>query len=160
MAISAEFAHVNIVAHDWTRLVRFYADVFGCEALPPIRDLQDRWLEQATGVPGARIRGIHLRLPGHGTRGPTLEIFAYNDAADRPATAVNRPGLAHIAFRVDDVAQALQAVLAAGGGSIGDIVSVDVPGADSLTFCYASDPEGNILELQRWAVPAADQSEA
>jgi len=158
MAISAEFAHLNIIAYDWRRLARFYEDVFGCEPLPPVRDLEGRWLENATGVPGARIRGIHLRLPGHGAEGPTLEIFSYSYAPDRPTTAVNRPGLVHIAFRVDDVAEALEAVLASGGGRIGDIVSADVPGAGTLTFCYATDPEGNILELQRWAELPAAQS--
>ncbi len=30
------------------------------------------------------------------------------------------------------------------------IVSHEVPGAGLLTFTYATDPEGNILELQRW----------
>jgi len=160
MASSAEFAHVNIIADDWRRLVRFYEDVFGCEPLLPVRDLQGRWLEEATGVQRARLRGMHLRLPGHGAQGPTLEIFSYAHMPDRATTAVNQPGVAHIAFRVDDVAQALEAVLAAGGGRIGDIVSVDVPDAGSLTFCYAADPEGNILELQRWAEPPAARSEA
>ena len=105
MAISAEFAHVNIIAHDWRRLTRFYQDVFGCEPLLPVRDLQGRWLDEATGLPRGHIQGVHLRLPGHGSQGPTLEIFAYDEAPARSATAVNRPGLAHIAFRVDDVAE-------------------------------------------------------
>jgi catechol 2,3-dioxygenase-like lactoylglutathione lyase family enzyme len=160
MAISAEFAHVNIIAHDWQRLAGFYHDVFGCQPLLPVRDLQGRWLDEATGLPGAHIQGVHLRLPGHGPQGPTLEVFAYDEGPDCPATAVNRPGLAHIAFRVEDVTEAVDAVLSAGGGRIGDIVSVDVPGAGSLTFCYATDPEGNILELQRWAQPPATPPEA
>ena len=160
MAISAEFAHLNIIAHDWRRLVRFYRDVFGCEPLLPERDLQGQWLEGATGVQRARLRGAHLRLPGHGAGGPTLEIFSYAPMPARATAAVNRPGLAHMAFRVDDVAQALEAVLAAGGGRIGEVVSVDVPDAGRLTFCYATDPEGNILELQRWAEPLAARPEA
>ena len=31
------FGHVNIVARDWKRLLRFYQDVFGCEPGPPRR---------------------------------------------------------------------------------------------------------------------------
>jgi hypothetical protein len=45
-----------------------------------------------TGIPGATIRGMHLRLPGYGDGGPTIEVFQYNQMADRPTTAVNRPG--------------------------------------------------------------------
>jgi catechol 2,3-dioxygenase-like lactoylglutathione lyase family enzyme len=102
-------------------------------------------------VSGARIEGIHLRLPGHGPRGPTLEIFGYNDQAARPETAINRPGLAHLAFGVDDVQQMLQAVLDAGGGRVGELVSVDVPGVGTIDFVYVTDPEGNIIELQHWS---------
>jgi catechol 2,3-dioxygenase-like lactoylglutathione lyase family enzyme len=68
----------------------------------------------------------------------------------RPSTAINRPGLAHLAFAVDDVEMAREAVLAAGGGEIGEVVSLDVRGAGTVTFAYLTDPEGNVVELQRW----------
>ena len=149
--IEARFVHTNLIAHDWRRLVRFYQQVFGCTPVPPERELKGEWLEAATGVPGAQIQGVHLRLPGHGQAGPTLEIFAYRPHMERPATAVNRPGFAHIAFAVDDVEAAREAVLAAGGGAVGPVVSVPVPGAGTVTFVYATDPEGNVVELQRWS---------
>ncbi len=94
---------------------------------------------------------MHLRLPGHGPEGPTLEIFQYNREEERPGTAINRPGLAHLAFAVDNVESALQAVKTAGGGAIGPIVSLPIPGAGTVTIVYATDPEGNIIELQRWS---------
>jgi len=149
--IEARFVHTNLIAHDWRRLARFYQQVFGCTPVPPERELKGEWLEAATSVPGAQIQGVHLRLPGHGQAGPTLEIFAYRPHMERPATAVNRPGFAHIAFAVDDVEAACEAVLAAGGGTVGSIVSVPVPGAGTVTFVYATDPEENIVELQRWS---------
>lgn len=151
MTIKARFVHANLVAQDWQRLARFYQDVFGCEPLPPERDLSGAWLEAATGLPGAHLRGIHLRLPGDGDGGPTLEIFQYDDLLERPATAVNRPGFGHLAFAVDDVAAAVEAVRAAGGGTVGEIVSLEVPGAGTVTFAYVTDPEGNVVEVQRWS---------
>lgn len=151
MSINARFVHTNIVAKDWRRLVQFYEEVFGCTPVPPERDLCGRWLEDATGVSSAHIRGMHLRLPGHGPEGPTLEIFQYNREATRPETAVNRPGLAHIAFAVENVESALRVVEAAGGGAIGQIVSLPVPGVGTVTIIYATDPEGNIIELQTWS---------
>lgn len=150
MTIHAKFVHTNLVARDWRRLAGFYERVFGCEPVPPTRCLNGQWLEDGTGVPGAEIQGIHLRLPGCGADGPTLEVFSYNQQAERPTSAANRPGFAHIAFAVDDVAVARGLVLAAGGGSVGEVVSVPVVGAGTVTFAYVTDPEGNIIELQRW----------
>ena len=119
MILNARFAHVNLIAHDWRALADFYVRVFGCSPVPPERDLRGEALEAGTGLPGAHLRGMHLRLPGYGDDGPTLEIFQYDILADRPATAVNRPGYGHLAFRVDGVSAAREAVLAAGGRAIG-----------------------------------------
>jgi predicted enzyme related to lactoylglutathione lyase len=143
--------HVNIIAQDWKRLAQFYEQVFGCSPVPPERSLSGQSLEDGTGVPGAELRGIHLRLPGFDRDGPTLEIFEYNQQKRRPETAVNRPGFAHVAFSVDDVAAAREAVLAAGGGEIGGVVSLDIPNVGCVEFVYLTDPEGNIIELQHWS---------
>jgi catechol 2,3-dioxygenase-like lactoylglutathione lyase family enzyme len=150
MALSARFVHTNLIAQDWRKLARFYEQVFGCRPVPPERHLEGDWLEAATGVPGAQIRGIHLRLRGHGDQGPTLEIFQYNPQEHALETAINRPGLGHIAFAVEDVETAVDAVLTAGGGTVGEIVSQKIEGAGVITFAYVRDPEGNIIELQQW----------
>jgi predicted enzyme related to lactoylglutathione lyase len=139
------------VAEDWQKLAKFYEEVFGCRPVPPERDLSGQWLADCNAVPGAEIRGMHLRLPGYGSEGPTLEIFQYNHQEERPKTAANRPGFAHVAFAVDDVEDAREAVLAAGGGTLGKLVSVEIAGAGQITLVYMTDPEGNIIELQKWA---------
>jgi len=151
MSIQAKFVHTNLIARDWKKLATFYEQVFGCTPVLPERDLAGQWLDDATRVPNARIRGVHLRLPGYGDAGPTLEIFQYDREEEQPGTAVNRPGFAHIAFAVDDVKAAQAAVIAAGGGTLGERVTVDIPGAGRITFVYVTDPEGNIIELQHWS---------
>ncbi len=123
MTIQAKYVHTNLIAADWRTLADFYQRVFGCTPVPPERDLKGAALEAGTGIPGATIRGMHLRLPGYGDSGPTVEIFQYNQLADRPTTAVNRPGWGHLAFAVEDVAAARAEVLAAGGQSIGEVVT-------------------------------------
>ena len=122
----ARFVHINIVAQDWRRLAQFYQDVFGCIPVPPERNLSGDWLEKGTGFAGAEIHGIHLRLPGCEGKGPTLEIFQYNIQKKAQQAAINRPGFAHIAFAVDDVEAARDAVLAAGGRGIGELVTVRI----------------------------------
>jgi predicted enzyme related to lactoylglutathione lyase len=151
MPISAKFVHVNLVAQDWKKLAEFYQQVFGCTVVPPERNLSGQWLDDCTGVPAARIRGAHLGLPGRGSEGPTLEIFQYSPKMRREPTAANRPGFCHIAFSVDDVKAACDAVFSAGGKPFGKLVSAEVPGAGKLTVAYVTDPEGNIIELQTWS---------
>jgi predicted enzyme related to lactoylglutathione lyase len=150
MPIPAAFVHVNLIARDWHALAAFYVQVFGCIPLPPERDLAGEWLDRATGLSDAHIRGMHLRLPGCGDDGPTLEIFQYDAQRAAMATAPNRPGLGHLAFTVDDVRVTCAAIVAAGGGMLGEIVTVDIPGAGPFEFAYTTDPEGNAIEVQRW----------
>jgi catechol 2,3-dioxygenase-like lactoylglutathione lyase family enzyme len=150
MISGARYGHTNLIAKDWRALARFYESVLGCVPVPPERHYRGENLERGTGVSGAEVRGAHLRLPGHGPDGPTIEIFTYTTLADRPATAVNRPGFGHIAFMVDDVGAAREEVLAAGGRAIGEVVTLTAPDGARVTWTYVTDPEGNIIELQNW----------
>jgi lactoylglutathione lyase len=150
MPIQAKYVHTNLIARDWRRLVRFYSDVFGCQPKGPERDLSGGWLDGVNAVPKAHLRGIHLRLPGYGDDGPTLEIFNYDQLIERGLPAANQCGFAHIAFAVEDVDEGLRAVIAAGGSAVGDIATTEVNGVGTLRVVYARDPEGNIVELQKW----------
>lgn len=149
--MSVRYVHTNIIARDWRALASFYIRLFDCKPVPPERDLSGAWLDAATGIEDAHITGIHLRLPGHGETGPTLEIFAYDAMPEHPEMAANTPGFAHIAFLVDDVEAVSKAVVDAGGEAVGGLAMRDVPGVGRLTFRYLRDPEGNMLEVQRWS---------
>lgn len=151
MTIKARYVHTNLIAADWRALAAFYASVFGCRPVPPERDFRGPALDAGTGLRGAHLAGVHLRLPGHGPDGPTLEIFGYDEVEDRPATAVNRPGFGHIAFAVDDVTAARDEVLAAGGSALGEVVTLATGDGRMVTWCYLTDPEGNVVELQSWS---------
>jgi predicted enzyme related to lactoylglutathione lyase len=52
---------------------------------------------------------------------------------------------------VDDVDAACADILRAGGGRVGDLVTTDIPDAGRIRFAYMRDPEGNILEIQKWS---------
>ena len=151
MPIRSGYVHTNLIARDWKRLVRFYSEVFGCEPRVPERDMSGVWLGELTSLQNAHLTGLHLRLPGYGDDGPTLEIFGYDELIESELRAANRCGFGHVAFAVDDVDEALKAVIAAGGGAVGNIATTDVDAVGALRVVYARDPEGNIVELQRWS---------
>ena len=150
MPIKAKYVHTNIIAADWRLLAEFYIDVFDCTIVPPERNYKGKELDAGVSISGAHLKGIHLRLPGWGESGPTLEIYSYNVQEEKPKTAVNRPGFTHIAFEVDDVEAARKKVLASGGNKVGEIVTLTTSGGSNVTWCYLTDPEGNIIELQKW----------
>jgi predicted enzyme related to lactoylglutathione lyase len=139
-----------LVARDWRRLAKFYEEVLGCVPIPPERNLSGEWLDRATGLAGAQIEGIHLRLPGYGADGPTLEIFQYGEMPERPAPSPNSPGFAHLAFAVDDVEAVALAIFSHGGAAVGELTIREIASVGTITFQYVGDPEGNLIELQRW----------
>ena len=145
-----EFVHVNLVSENWKKLAEFYKTVFGCKPVYPERDLAGDWLDRATGIKNAHINGIHLKLPGCQNEGLTLEIFQYNmkdnhKRQERP----NSLGYAHIAFKVNDFDRVKDAVIEAGGGIVGDVVETHILGTGEIKFAYMTDPEGNIIEIQK-----------
>ena len=149
----ARYVHTNLIARDWRRLAQFYESVFECVFVPPERNYAGPTLEAGTGVRGSMLVGAHLRLPGVGTEGPTLEIYSYSVSADGPVPAVNRPGFGHIAFEVASVHDARRDVLAASGQAVGEVVTLTTAAGSQVTWCYVTDPEGNIIELQSWVHP-------
>ena len=144
------YVHTNLIAKDWKRLAAFYQEGFGCVPVPPERNLSGEWVDKATGINGAHLFGMHLRLPGHGDGGPTLEIFQYGSMPGHASVKPNTPGFTHIAFAVDDVTTAAESVFNHGGSAVGELTMREVPGAGLLTFQYVADPEGNIIEIQNW----------
>ncbi len=152
LVAGARFGHVNVVARDWHALAAFYVEVFGCTFVPPERDYSGPDLDRGTGLAGTHLRGAHLRFPGHGDTGPTLEIYSYDPPGpDHPGAAADRRGWGHIAFQVTDVPRARDVILARGGVSVGDVVTLETSDGRWVTWCYVTDPEGNVLELQSWS---------
>lgn len=147
----ARFGHVNVTSTDWRRLAAFYTDLFSCELVPPERDIASADLDRATGITNAHLTGAHLRLPGHGPDGPTIEIFQYDQVESGQPPKVDRAGWGHVAFQVPEVPAALEAVQQAGGGRVGDVITTTTATGRRVTWCYATDPDGNIIELQAWS---------
>lgn len=143
------YVHTNLIAKNWKKLAQFYIDVFGCKPQYPERDLSGEWVDRLTSIQGARIRGIHLILPGY-DNGPTLEIFEYNPEGSKESNKINEQGFRHIAFHVDDVQRVVEKLIQHGGKVLGEIIHKNIEGVGLLTTVYAQDPEGNFIEIQNW----------
>lgn len=104
-----------------------------------------------TGIQNAHITGEHLCLPGYGDDHPTLEIFSYDDMVITGCPQINRCGIAHLAFEVDDVDKTLERLLQEGGSQIGELVRTKYEDGRKAVFVYAADCEGIIIELQSWS---------
>ena len=135
-----------MVACDTDRLADFYKTVFGCDDAQPRRNMSGELLSQGNGVPNAEIYAAWLGLPG--VDGPFLEIFQYKNTYDRPTPPVNQPGYGHISFEVEDIHATFDAVIKAGGTSLGEITDFGTAEAPFL-YVYVRDPEGNVVELEQ-----------
>jgi len=144
-----KYRHTNLIAKDWKRLSEFYQKVFNCVPILPERDLSGGWLDKITDIPESHIKGMHLRLPGFGDSGPTLEIFQYDSMPLHPKIKPNTPGFSHIAFEVEDVMEIANSAFNHGGKAVGEPVTREVPGVGRLTVQYVTDPEDNIIEIQK-----------
>jgi predicted enzyme related to lactoylglutathione lyase len=151
MKPTTKYVHTNLVAANWRELAKFYIKVFGCKRKPPERKLKGEWLDSLTAIRNAYVEGMHLVLPGYGKDGPTLEIFQYSKMKGAKAPSVSNPGFGHIAFAVKDVKATLEKVKERGGSSVGSLVSTRIEGVGHIEVVYARDPEGNVVELQKWS---------
>ena len=150
MTNKIKFVHTNLIAKDWKRLAQFYIDVFDCVPVYPERELEGGWIDRITKIPNVTINGIHLQLPGF-QDGPTLEIFQYSpESATDNNPVINDPGFSHIAFHVDNVEEVLQRLIVHGGQAYGELIEKEFAGIGLLRVIYATDLEGNIIEIQNW----------
>ena len=144
------YVHTNIISNDWQKLADFYINTFQCKIILPERNQSGDWLSKGTGVKNAQLEGVHLLLPGHGENGPTLEIYQYKESLQQDPIQPNTRGFAHIAFEVDNVEKVLKNLLSNGGSKCGDISEKQIENIGKITFVYARDPEGNLIEIQNW----------
>ena len=145
-----KYVHTNLVSKDWEKLAKFYVDVFSCKYKYPERDLNGKWLDNLTAITNSHIHGIHLILPGYEGDGPTLEIFQYDNNVKNENKHINTEGFGHIAFLVDDVEKCFNELIKYGGSKVGEIVKSNIENVGNIHVVYAKDPEGNIIEIQKW----------
>jgi catechol 2,3-dioxygenase-like lactoylglutathione lyase family enzyme len=147
--MSIRYSHTNLIARNWKTITDFYIKVFDCKPTYATH-LSGEYLEKGTGLKNINLEGTNLLLPGYENNRLKLEIFQYSELLEKvlPITP-NRLGYGHIAFLVDNIEKILQKALANGAKKIGEIVTKEYP-KGITSYIYISDPEGNIVEIQKW----------
>ncbi|MFM9917578.1 MAG: VOC family protein [Rhizobacter sp.] len=138
---------VGFTVSDMERSVAFYTDVLGFERVSD-HEFSGREHELATGVFGARIRVVGLRLGGQ-----SLELTQYLAPVGRPAPDDLRAHDAvfqHVAIVVSDMDRAYAQLRAKGvrHASTGPQRLPDWnPNAGGISAFYFRDPDGHFLEI-------------
>ena len=135
------FVHIGLVVEDLDETVRFLS-VLGLDCGKP-STFGGEWIDRIIGLEGASVEVVMVRGPDGGDIFEVVRFLSPAAGAQEAAPAANRPGLRHVAFKVDDVRGVVDRVRAAGWDTVGEIV--DFQGMFAL--CYVRGPEGLIVEL-------------
>jgi catechol 2,3-dioxygenase-like lactoylglutathione lyase family enzyme len=101
------------------------------------------WIDRIIGLENARVEVVMARGPDGSDVFEVVRFHSPVGGAREPAPAVNRPGLRHVAFTVDDVRGVVDRVRAAGWETVGEIVDYE----STFRLCYVRGPDGLIVEL-------------
>lgn len=145
--------HINIVVTNLERAVRFYTEVLGFQKTKEAY-LEGGWIDRIVGLSGVRGHVAYVVAPAGE---PRIELLCY-EAPKGEALPVNSQantvGLRHLALRVDNMAEAVARLRAAGVTLFSEPVRVPAGvvqhDAGEKTLVYFLDPDGVILELTEY----------
>ena len=101
------------------------------------------WIDRIIGLENATVEVVMARAPDGSDVFEVVRFRSPSAGALEPAPAANRPGLRHVAFKVDDLRGVVDRVREAGWETVGEIVDYE----STFLLCYVRGPEGLIVEL-------------
>lgn len=136
-----DFVHIGLVVEDLDETTRFLS-VLGFDCGKPSVFSGD-WIGRIIGLEDVEVEVLMARGPDGSDVFEVVRFHSPSATAQEPAPAPNRPGLRHVAFKVDDVRGVVDRVREAGWDTIGEIVDYE----STFLLCYVRGPEGLIVEL-------------
>ena len=136
-----EFVHVGLVVEDLGETIRFLS-LLGFDCSEP-RVLSGEWIDRIIGLEDVTVEVAMARGPDGDDVFELVRFDSPSAGGHEPAPPTNRPGLRHIAFKVDDVRGVVERVREAGWETVGEIVDFE----NMFLLCYVRGPEGLIVEL-------------
>ena len=136
-----DFVHIGLVVEDLDETVRFLG-LLGLHCSEP-GVFSGEWIDQIIGLDDVTVETVMARAPDGRDMFEVVRFRSPSAGAREPAPAANRPGLRHVAFKVDDVRGVVDRVREAGWDTVGEIVEYE----NMFLLCYVRGPEGLIVEL-------------
>ncbi len=133
--------HIGLVVEDLDATVRFLA-LLGLDCSEPAVH-GGAWIDRIVGLEEVTVETVMARAPDGTDVFEVVRFRSPSAGAGEPAPAANRPGLRHVAFKVDDVHGVVDRVREAGWDTVGEIVDYE----HMFLLCYVRGPEGLIVEL-------------
>jgi catechol 2,3-dioxygenase-like lactoylglutathione lyase family enzyme len=136
-----DFVHIGLVVEDLDETVRFLA-LLGFDCGKP-GTFGGGWIDRIIGLDDVTVEVVMARAPDGSDVFEVVSFHSPSAGAQEAAPAANRPGLRHVAFKVDDVRGVVDRVREAGWETVGEIVDYE----GMFLLCYVRGPEGLIVEL-------------
>lgn len=136
-----DFVHIGLVVEDLDTTVRFLA-LLGFDCGEP-GVFSGEWIGRIIGLEDTTVETVMVRTPDGSDMFEVVRFRSPSAGAHEPAPPANRPGLRHVAFRVDDVRGVVERVREAGWETVGEIVDYE----STFLLCYVRGPEGLLVEL-------------
>jgi catechol 2,3-dioxygenase-like lactoylglutathione lyase family enzyme len=136
-----DFVHIGLVVEDLDATVRFLS-LLGFDCGKP-GTFSGEWIGRIIGLEDVTVEVVMVRGPDGNDVFEVVRFHSPAAEAREPAPATNRPGLRHVAFKVDDLRGVVDRVREAGWETVGEIVDYE----STFLLCYVRGPEGLIVEL-------------
>ena len=135
------FVHIGLVVEDLDATVRFLA-LLGFDCSEP-GEFSGEWIDRIIGLENVTVEVVMARAPDGSDMFEVVRFLSPSAGAQELGPAANRPGLRHVAFKVDDVRGVVDRVREAGWETVGEMVDYE----NTFLLCYVRGPEGLIFEL-------------
>jgi catechol 2,3-dioxygenase-like lactoylglutathione lyase family enzyme len=147
--------HTGFTVSDIERSIVFYRDVLGLKLVKRQTGTAP-YLATVTGFEGVRLETALLQ-PAEG--GSMLELLQYvSHPASATDRATNRPGNAHLCFRIDDLRSACAELKRRGVTLISEPTEITAGAHAGGWAVYLRDPDGFTVEL--YQSPPASPADA
>lgn len=142
-------AHFSFTVADMSRSKAFYGGTLGLEQIYEMEH-QHPYTSRQVGFDGADLLAVGFSLGGEEAPDgfPVLELIEYrNPRGVEIDLATNNPGVAHLAFEVDDIFSVYERLRAAGVSFRSEPVLIEAGRHQGGYTAYFHDPDGITLEL-------------
>lgn len=141
MAHITTFDHVGITVADLDVATAFFTDL-GLE-VEGRTFLEGEFIDAVIGICDSRTEIVMLRPPGGGTGLELARFIRPEASAGSPEAMANELGVRSVCFQVADLRGAVDRVIAAGYGLVGEVGSYE----DTWQMAHVRGPEGIVVSL-------------